>query len=493
MRRMLAFLIAVLPMFAASATVKVQLRTERGVKIVEMPLERYVTAVIAGESSVFQSSEALKAMAVAARTYAVRLRGRHSAEGFDLCDTTHCQRLDLNAVTSRLEAAASATAGEMLWYDGRPAFTPYTRDCGGRTEDAAAVWPDLAAPYLKSHSDEYCARAGGSAWQWNTDPRRVLDALQRSGLRGPHELEGVSILNRTASGRASLLLLAGRGESIRISAGSFRFSMGRELGWNTLRSDRYEAHSSNGRLMFEGSGSGHGVGLCQLGAEQMGLLGRSYREILSYYYPGTLVGLTGRGLSWQRLGGDAISMLTTQPEQDRTVLTTAQRLARQLSDRTKWPVPANIEIRVYPDIDTFRNATGEPGWVAAHTEGRRVHLQPIALLRSKGALESTLSHELLHVSLEAQVASGLPLWFREGLVNYLVSGKGIGSARIPSESELRQTADSVRARQAYAEATAYIASLVQRYGEGAVVDWVKRGLPAEVTKASTSQATTKSK
>jgi stage II sporulation protein D len=246
-------------------------------------------------------------------------------------------------------------------------------------------------------------------------------------------------------------------------------------------------------LLFEGSGSGHGVGLCQLGAEQMGLFGRSYREILAYYYPGTLVGLTGRGLSWQRLGSDTISMLTTQPEQDRAVLATAERLVRQSAERTRWPAPANIEIRVYPDLDTFRNATGEPGWVAAHTDGRRVDLQPIALLRSKGALESTLSHELIHASLEAQAAPGLPLWFREGLVNYLVSGRGKGSARIPLDSELRQTADSVRARQAYANATAFVGSLVQHYGEGAVLDWVKRGLPAEVTEASTNQAITKSK
>jgi len=493
MSRMLLCLLAALHLLAASPAIKVQLRTERGVKIVEMPLERYVTAAIAGESSVFQSNEALKAMSVAARTYAVRLRGRHAAEGFDLCDTTHCQRLDVNAVTPRLEAAAASTAGEMLWFEGKPAFTPYTRDCGGRTEDAAAVWPDLAAPYLKSHPDEYCTRAGASAWQWNADPRKVLEALQRSGLRGPHELEHVSILNRTDSGRASLLLLTGRGESVRISAGSFRFAMGREIGWNTLRGDRYEVRSSNGRVLFEGSGAGHGVGLCQLGAEQMGSLGRAYREILAYYYPGTVAGLTGRGLSWQHLGGDSISMLTTQPEQDRSVLSTVERLAKQLTERTRWPVPANVEIRVYPDLDTFRNVTGEPGWVAAHTEGRRIHLQPVAMLRSKGVLESTLSHELQHLSLEAQAASTLPLWFREGLVNFLTGGRGSGSARLPSDSELRQTADPALARRAYADATAYVATLVQGYGETVVLDWVKRGLPAEVTKASTSQAITKSK
>ena len=108
-----------------------------------MPLEKYVlAAVLAGEASVFRSDEALKALAVAARTYAVRMRGRHAAEGFDLCATTHCQRIDLDNVTLRLQKMADATSGEMLWYRGKLAFTPYSLDCGGHTEDAAAVWPD---------------------------------------------------------------------------------------------------------------------------------------------------------------------------------------------------------------------------------------------------------------------------------------------------------------------------------------------------------------
>ncbi len=96
-------LLIVMPLAAAPATVKVR----NGGEIVEISMERYVAAVLAGESSVFQSDEALKAMAVAARTYAVRMRGRHGVEGFDLCDTTHCQRLDLKSVTSRLENAAA--------------------------------------------------------------------------------------------------------------------------------------------------------------------------------------------------------------------------------------------------------------------------------------------------------------------------------------------------------------------------------------------------
>jgi stage II sporulation protein D len=477
-------LLAVSPVFATD--IKVQLRTTRGTHVVSLPLERYVAAVLAGESSVFQSGEALKAMAIAARTYAVHMRGRHASEGFDMCDTTHCQRLDPDAISPRLESAAADTEGELLWFQGKPALTPYTRDCGGRTEDGDE-------PYLKSHDDIYCVRAGTPPWHWNGDPRQILEALQSSQLRGPRTLDGISILNRTASGRASTLILRGGTESIRISASSFRFAVGRNLGWNTLRSDHYEVHSSNGRFIFDGSGAGHGMGLCQTGAEQMGLSGRNYREILAYYYPGTAVGLTGRGLSWQRLGGELISLMTTQPDQDRVALAASERLARTLAQRTRWTVPQNIELRVYPDLDSFRNATGEPGWVAAHTAGRRIHLQPLATLKSRGALESTLSHELVHVLMESQAGPSLPVWFREGVAGYLDKGRGTGVARIPSEADLRQTSDPALARRAYADAAAMVGSLVQRYGEPAVFDWVKRGVPLEVTKASTSHATTNSK
>jgi stage II sporulation protein D len=258
--------ILALPAGAASPNVKVRV----GKSVAEFPLERYVAAVMAGESSVFQSQEALKAMSVAARTYAVRLRGRHSAEGFDFCDTAHCQRVDLTTAAARMEAIAAATAGELLWFDGKPAFTPYTGDCGGRTEDAAAAWPDLAAPYLKSRADEYCGRAGESGWKWDPRGEEIAVVLRRAGLTTPQVLERISIVDRTPGGRARTLLLAGRGWPVRISASSFRFAIGRELGWNSLRSDRYSVYSAVGRLSFDGAGAGHGVGLCQRGAEQMG-------------------------------------------------------------------------------------------------------------------------------------------------------------------------------------------------------------------------------
>ena len=473
-------------------TILVQLGAQTAIRVrvggatMTMPLEPYVAAVLAGESSVFRSDDALKAMAVAARSYAVRQRGRHASEGFDFCATTHCQRMEPDAITARLESIAGQTSGELLWFEGKAAFTPYTRDCGGRTEDAAAVWPDETAPYLRSREDQHAV----STWQWSGDPARLAEALRRSRLQTPKRVERISIGSRTDSGRAQTLLLAGGGETVRISASSFRFAVGRELGWNTVLSDRYEIR---GGTVFEGRGAGHGVGLCQRGADQMGRAGRPYREILAYYYPGTTVGLTGRGLSWHRLGGDSIALYSTQPDQDRSVLEIAEREARAVSNRNKLTMPRDVEIRIYPTVEVFRNVTGEPGWVAGYTTGRRIHLQPAAVLRSRSVLEQILRHEFLHVLVEAHAAPGLPAWFREGLVEYLSGARTNAASAAPSDSALRQTGDEARARRAYAEAAGRVAGLVKRYGATVVLEWLKTGLPADVRNASNREEPTKSK
>jgi stage II sporulation protein D len=446
------WIFAALPLAAAPAV-----RVRIDASILELPLERYVAGVVAGESSVFRSEEALKAMAVAVRTYAVKFRGRHAGEGYDFCSTTHCQRLDLSGVTGRVERSAADTEGELLWFQGKPAAAYYSRDCGGRTEDATAVWPELAAPYLRSHDDPYCVRPD-STWRWSADPARVLDALQRSGLRAPHVLESIAIARTSRSGRAQTLTLAGGGEVVRIDAGSFRFAMGRALGWNLLPGDRYEV----GGLTFRGSGSGHGVGLCQRGADQMGSSGRGYRDILAFYYPGTAVGWTGRGISWQRLGGDSIALMTTHPDRDGAILALAERQLREAAARVNFPLPRDLEIRIYPDLESFRNATGSAGSVAGYTEGRHIHLQPVA----RDALERTVKHEIWHGLLESQARPGVPLWFREGLAGFF-DGSG------------------------HPEATRTVVQLVNRYGEATVLGWLRSGLPAEVRNATPNPAAMK--
>ena len=145
------------PLAGAPATIKV--RPAAGKPTIDLPVERYVAAVLAAESGGFRSDEALKAMAVAIRTYAIHFRGRHSAEGYDLCGTTHCQRLDFESLIPRLQALANQTAGELLWFEGKPVFACYSRSCGGITESAASVWNDLGAPFLRSRSDPYSSPA----------------------------------------------------------------------------------------------------------------------------------------------------------------------------------------------------------------------------------------------------------------------------------------------------------------------------------------------
>jgi stage II sporulation protein D len=459
---------------AAALPAQTSFKVRVGAETVPLPLERYVAAVLAGEAGTFRSGEALRAMAVAARTYAVRLRGRHAREGYDFCATTHCQHIELQSITPRLEEAAAATMGEMLWYQGKPAFTCYTRDCGGRTEDGAAVW-NLSAPYLKSHADPYCAAA---KWRWEANPRQIMEALRQSQLRAPQTVERVEVVERTASGRAQTLALRGGGESVRVSASAFRFALGRAFGWNTLESDRYEIHWP----VFEGTGSGHGVGLCQRGADQMGAGGRSYGEILAFYFPGATLGITGRGLTWQRMAGERVALFTIEPARDGAVLALAERELSAAAERLNAETPEGVEIRVYPDLDSFRNGTGEPGWVAARTDGRRVHLQPVAVLRQHGALEQTVRHEMLHVVVESQAAAGLPAWFREGLVEYLAGGGKRAAGPVSGETDvgMRQRTSPAEARRAYEQVAGRVAGLVARYGEAVVLGWVKSGLPPEV-------------
>jgi stage II sporulation protein D len=490
--RLTAALLCLAAISRAGITYRVKLASSDGGRIIDVLTEQYVAGVLAGESSVFESDEGLKAMAIVARTYAARMRSRHEAEGYDFCSTTHCQRFDPAGIQSRFLAIAQATAGKLLWYEGRPAFAAYSRDCGGTTENASSVWPDVEAPYLRVKTDPYCTRKGQEQWSWAGDPSEIVRALHTSGLRCPEQLQRINILNRTDSHRIRTLSLEGRSGSTAISESSFRFAIGRMLGWNTLRSDRYQVLRVQSRLEFHGTGEGHGVGLCQHGADEMGRQGYKFDQILAFYYPGTTVALTGAGLHWTRLGGEHLTVFTTQPQQEGRVLSIAEQLEQNVRQQLRAAPARLIRIYIYPDIDTFRNATGEPGWVAAHTRSNRIDLQPLSDLEGRGILRQTLNHELLHVTVENEAAPSLPLWFREGLVGWIThdnsqAGYPVGQ---PLDAAMRQRDNAAVARRAYQQSSARVGALVGRYGEETVLDWLRRGLPADVINASTSSATT---
>lgn len=216
---------------------------------------------------------------------------------------------------------------------------------------------------------------------WSACHRRAVFRLfAGEQLRAPRTIERITNSGRTESGRARELRLAGAGERVRISATTFRFAVGRVLGWNTLPGDRYEVTG----LVFRGTGAGHGVGLCQRGADEMGAEGRSYREILAFYYPGTVVGMTGSGISWTRLGGEDHTLFTTHPDRDGAVPMRAESQLRDLARRTNLPALGAIEIRLYPGVETFRNATGEPATLVRRVRFRgRMGCMTMQVIRAK--------------------------------------------------------------------------------------------------------------
>jgi stage II sporulation protein D len=450
-----------------------------------MPMNEYIAGVLAGETGTFKSDETLKAVAVTARTYAMHFGSRHSLDGFDFCDSTHCQNLRLSDVTPRLRKIVEGTTGEVLWYDGEPAATYYHANCGGTTEDGRFILgnDEQRAPYLKQHSDTYCVRNGASQWRSEVSKRELQHALAAEGVNVPRQLRTVTVLQRTTSGRVEFLTLTGS-HSITVPALTFRAAIGHNIGWDRLKSNWYDVRVEGDKVVFHGRGSGHGVGLCQVGAEVMGQEGRSYREILAFYYPGTRLGASAHDIAWQQLSSEDVVLFTTRPEHDRPLLPLAARMMHEAVEKTGLVYNGAAKLKVYATVAAFRDATGDPGWVAASTRGHTIRLQPADVLQEAGTLETTLRHELLHMLIEEHAKPGTPLWFREGLVLYLVApSKGptpnSGSFEDVSalERALRVPASEQQMRQAYADALARVSKLIAQNGRGTMIQWLQEGLP----------------
>ena len=452
-----------------------------------MPMEEYIAGVLAGETGNFQSDETLKAMAVAARTYALHFGARHAMDGFDFCDSTHCQNLRLGAVTSRLRKIAESTAGEVLWYDGEPAAAYYHANCGGTTEDGRYFLGnnEQRAPYLKQHSDGYCVRSGNSHWRGEISKQELHRALMAEGVNIPGQVRSVTVAQRTPSGRVEFLTVTGS-RSVTVPGLTFRLAVGRNIGWERLKSNWYDVRIEDQSVVFQGRGSGHGVGLCQVGAEIMGEEGWSYGEILSFYYPGTRLGVSAQGTQWQQLSSEDVELFTTRPVGDRSLLPLATRIMHEAEENTGLLYNSRVRLRVYATVSEFRDATGEPGWVAASTRGSTIRLQPTEALRDAGALGSTLKHELLHILVETHARPGTPLWFREGLVLYLTKPKvlpshsgGFANAEALNKA-LRSPSSEQEMRQAYAEAEARVTELIAQNGKEKVIRWLQDGMQSPV-------------
>lgn len=478
---------------------------------VTIPLEEYVLGVVATEGSIETSGEALKALAVASRTYVLANLGRHKADGYDFCNTTHCQRFSaIERVTDAVRFAVKETEGIVLRdKDGRLVDSYFSASCGGETANIATLWGARPQAELTGVTDEYCQSMPHSHWTDVISAKDLLRAV-RSDPRTDvgNELKDVVVSRRDQTGRAELVTVIGKRQQT-VRGWDFKIVVGRALGWNLLKSSRFQISRAGSNFVFRGSGFGHGLGLCQEGAHVMGERGFSYRQILAKYFPGSDVTRAqmippSADLLWSNTGEWADppasrSAGTLHPGRLRIAsehfrvnypITVKRSNAEDLlqlleTNRTKLltrpSLPPNLRL---PFIEVFLNETtgdftvrtGLPWWSAAGSQGNRIELQPIALLKRRGILETTLRHELVHKMVDNLGNGRTPRWLAEGLALYL-AGEGQMISRFQPKVKmpgadidrmLAITSNSSEMRGLYAAAYLEVQRLITMEGEPAV-------------------------
>ncbi len=255
-------------------------RAPDGLSVIDvLPVEAYVAAVVGGEMPPSFPAEALKAQAVAARTFAVgkKIEARELGLDFDLGSTVLDQVYPgAGKADPRARAAAEATAGEVLVKDHRPIEAYFHSACGGRTERGAdALGRDLS--YLPSVPCDRCQ--GSPSWRW-TVRIPAAEMGRAAGLPGP--ATRLAVVRTTSTGRAARLSVEGSGAKVVLDGKEFR----RRLGYARLPSLAFSVTVTRGVFVLSGRGMGHGAGMCQWGAAGWAKAGEGYRSILSRYYPG---------------------------------------------------------------------------------------------------------------------------------------------------------------------------------------------------------------
>lgn len=244
-------------------------------------LEDYIKGVLYHEVSHYWPIEALKAQAVACRTFALSQMRENSAKDYDVTSDIYSQVYGgKTSERYRTNKAVMETGSEILAFQGEifPAY--YHATCGGNTEDASLLWNINIAP-LKGVPCGFCKGSPHFNWHLVLAQDKIAEALSKAGYSGIGRIKNIVVLDKDQSGRNKNLKIMTDKKDFEISAKDFRNAAGP----NVLRSTKFDVEASGGDAVFIGSGWGHGVGMCQWGAYFMAKKGSNYQEILKYYYP----------------------------------------------------------------------------------------------------------------------------------------------------------------------------------------------------------------
>lgn len=255
---------------------------EGGLRVLNLvDLEAYLRGVVPSEMQASWPLEALKAQAVAARSYTLASLDRDAP--YDVCASDACQVYRGMAVEHpRSDRAVLETEGVVIAWRGVPAMAYYHADSGGIVASSGEVW-GRELPYLPSRTD-VAAVSPHRGWTASLDPGRLAAALAAEG-RGVGTPTGLTVLARSASGRVARAEIAGSVGRVVLEGPALT----RVLRGSGLKSTRISVVAP---LTVRGDGWGHGVGMSQYGARTLAAQGYDYARILAYYYSG--VGLQRR-------------------------------------------------------------------------------------------------------------------------------------------------------------------------------------------------------
>ncbi|MBF0558326.1 MAG: SpoIID/LytB domain-containing protein [Nitrospirae bacterium] len=254
---------------------------EKGIYVIsEIALEDYVKGVVAAEVGGSWEIEALKAQAVASRTYALyqRLIAVTSNMRYHLTSNVMHQAYKPGNISPNIVKAVEETKGQVLMYGGSPIVAFYHSTSVGMTEDPVDVF-GKTFPYLKS-VETNCKLSPYYLWVKRIPAAGIEKALDVPGLKD------IVIDSYTASNRVRVFKLITETGEVEVSGYDFR----KNMGWDELPSTMITDITKDGDIyIFDGKGYGHGVGMCQWSALEMAKDGKSYKDILSTFYPGAAI------------------------------------------------------------------------------------------------------------------------------------------------------------------------------------------------------------